>query len=351
MHCRRLVAALAVSLIGTSAPVAARVTVELATTQAPAAPSGQTNTGGAMPAVDPNTAAQLWLESTMGRDAVQDLESPRADPPKRLLIHLPSGKVAASAPASLPENRPFQVAIVIVQKKTAPKPGAWKVDVQVTECPERDAFRIKGDFTGIGTKVGPSELLAEEYSFALLPVGQTFECGTGHLRYALTVNEGDPVEASWRIRPVYHLTAGVGIGFDFGKTHKFSAPNRVVIESKQTVGLSGSAGFIWYPSGVDFERMKPWQHFLSPFVLFDLDAPKDGFIVGTALTASGGLSVAIGMSVRKVSVLTSHKVDDAFTGEGEVPTDLAWTKDGVHLYVGVIFDTTLFTKLKGMTAK
>jgi len=111
-------------------------------------------------------------------------------------------------------------------------------------------------------------------------------------------------------------------------------------------GSSSLVGFTWFVGGVDYEEMKVRNHFLNPFLVFDLSAPKDNFATGLAITANGGLSVAIGASFRRATILDGLTVDAAFTGEGEVPTRKVWNSKSVGFFIGVALDANAFGKIK-----
>jgi hypothetical protein len=281
--------------------------------------------------------AQAWLQSKPA--AVEDmLLPPRTD----ALIHLPSGRVAGGSSASLSERHDYQVALVVDLRSPD-----WSASVDVDTCPTREPFRILGNLKEI---VG--QLQGDEGPrFALLPVQQPLSCGAGTMSYTVTVtHKGQarmPQKTSWRIRPIYHAAATYAMGFDFAERPVYSVVDGKIAETLDQSGPAQRVGFTWFPGGVDYERMTWLTHLVNPFLLFSLDAPKESFVVGTALTVTGGLSIAVGISVEKVSVLKgTAKPGDEVTGDA--PVEKQWTKDSRGWYLGFTLDQNLLKAFKGM---
>jgi hypothetical protein len=77
------------------------------------------------------------------------------------------------------------------------------------------------------------------------------------------VNRGDvvgaPVQASWRVRPVYRFAATIGLGYDTGKnarTYVVKDGKIAFGENETTVGADTKIGFTWFPGGIDYEEMR-----------------------------------------------------------------------------------------------
>ena len=309
--------------------------------RAPAAGGGG-NAGGGITGLDAD--AQGWLLSDAGRKARATLEG-QLLARTMLLVHLPSGHVAALAPASLSEVDDYQLA-VIIDRKLAADGSPWHADVNVSTCSAKDPFRIKGDFTeAAGVK------FSSDRDFMLLPVERPLSCGADQMTYTMTVSLGDAkadaVQTTWRIRPIYHLAAAFAPGFDLSKRKAYPVVNQKITVTNDTVGLGFDIGFTWFPWGVDYENMRWYNHVVNPFLLFNASAPTEGFKIGTALTPTGGISIGIGAAINKSAVLSGSSVGDTLaTGEAIAPK--VWNKDGVGWYVGVLIDDNIFKALKGL---
>jgi hypothetical protein len=288
--------------------------------------------------------AQVWLQSPAGQQALADLPNSGSDR-RVLLVHLPSGRLAGGNPSSIREDSPQQIVVVIDAKRLS-----WTTDVNVTSCPERDPNRIFGDFSAAGA------LQARDHDFKLLVVGQPLECGAGKLQYSIRVNQkgvaGESIQASWRIRPVYRFAAAIALGFDAGKDRTYTVKDGKIAEATnpKNVGTKTKLGFIWFPVGVDFEDMRWYNYVLNPVLLFDLEAPKKSFVIGTALTPSGGISVVLGRSFRSVSVPKLGGVGDPVTGE-TVELHEHFAKEGRGWFIAVALDSKIYAALKGLIPK
>lgn len=291
---------------------------------------------------DLDDAAAVWLASESGRSAKEDLSAQTPGHPG-LLVHLPSGRLAGSNPSSLREDRTYQVVVIADMKRPR-----WSADLNVTACPQREGVRVYGTLPDV------KELQAAGHDFKLLPVDRMLACGAGTMEYTLRVKQadttGDAIQTSWRVRPVYHLAAILGLGFDSNKERTYSVKDQKVAVSEKTRGTTSKLGFTWFPGGVDFEEMRWYNYVVNPFLVFDLDTPKKALVVGNAFTLMPGLSFMVGGSFRQTSVPDGFRAGDAFTGE-TLPMKDDWTKDGRAWYVGIGLDSRLYTTLKGLMTK
>ena len=102
-----------------------------------------------------------------------------------------------------------------------------------------------------------------------------------------------------------------------------------------------------FVNGVDYGDMRWYNHWFNPFVVVSLAAPKDRFVVGTALTYRGGISLAIGLAFNHVPTLaTGYSADKEFSGPGDIPQDRKWAKG---FYIGIAVDDKLFASLSKLT--
>jgi hypothetical protein len=293
--------------------------------------------------------AAVWFASADGAKAANDLRQrikvELGVKEVALLPHLPSGALAGPYPASVPETTDL-LTVLIVDRDEAKLRVLRLTDIV---CPEREGFRILGDLKGV-----PGEALAgieSQRSFALVPTGQLLECGAGQVKYTAQMHidgaaAGDPVPAQVRLRAIYQLAATAAVGFDAARPPTaYPVIDGKVTETRTRVGSELYVGFIWYPTGIDYERVTNANR-IAPFMLFDPEALKDHFIVGAAITAKGRISLPIGLSVHSFDVPDVTSVGASFSGEGVVQTRKEWGKKGLGLFVGVSFNVAEFLRVK-----
>jgi hypothetical protein len=293
-------------------------------------------------ATELDSRAELWLSTDVAKTKLAAIK--RNAGASVVLLHLPSGRVASTNPASLREDAVVLVAMVIDTNHPS-----WAADVNVLSCPERDPNRILGNFEGVS-------LHAAVPQFDLLAANRPFQCGSGLMQYAFRASRdrvaGTEQRTSWRVRPVYRFSATVTLGYDTGQDRSYGVKDGKIAltPNPTTVGFKNKLGFTWFPFGVDYENMRLINYLVNPVVLFDLDTPKKAFVIGNSFTPSGGVSVTLGASFRKVAVPKDGKAGDATT-ETSVATQEDWAPEGRSLYVGLSFDTKIFSSLKGLMPK
>lgn len=308
----------------------------------------ETRTPGSKAGVDQRDGqAWAWLTSD-GLEELRSVEKASRTSGATALIHFPSGNVASATladrdgksivdlpfPHSLPEGSRIQAYIVMPMDE----PG-FRAELVVTDCPARERVRILGDEAGT---LQAKSLGAKP--FKLIPIGPELRCGAPRMSYRIgQVSETTP-EISIVLRPRYHLAATFLWGFDMLKEPSyFVGSDKKIAGREETVGPSFRVGFTWFPGGMDLEDegLKAY-----PFLAFDPKAAQDSFVVGLAISKLRGISLAVGATVRKVTVLDGKSVGDTVTGDGAVPTRKVWSKDGVGFLVGISLDTTAFKKVK-----
>lgn len=326
---------------GTDVPCAA---FKAATATPPANP-----TAGKPADLSLDREAASWFASTDGATAVNVLKQQiktRLDVKEiELLPHLPSGALAGPYPASIAETTDL-VTVVIVDLNERKLRTLRITDVV---CPERDGFRILGDLKAF---IGQGQARStDERKFALLPTGQLLECGAGYMKYTAQMHvdgiaAGDPIPAQVRLRAIYQLAATAAVGFDTTRPPTaYPVVDGKVTETRTRIGTELYVGFVWYPTGIDYERVTRANR-IAPFVLFDPEALKDHFVVGGAITAKGRISIPIGLSVHRFDVPDGTSVGASFSGDGAVKTRKDFGKKGLGLFVGVSFNVAEFLRVK-----
>jgi hypothetical protein len=302
-------------------------------------------TGGQLTSTDAArdiAAMEYWQRQDGGVKAMSDLVasgSSRGLPPNTaFLVHLPSGAPAFPFPNSLREGTPMQV--VVIAALDQPEP----IDISVTACADIQTFRVKpADTSG-----------KQAAAFALIPVGAWFKCGAGTATYSLKFggDTGRTTTTSVRMRSVYHFAATLIVGYDTAPTASFGTSTQGgaqhVVENDSRVGLAAYIGGVWMVGGVDYEDMKFYNYFLNPFIAVNPTAPTKDAIVGLALTPTGGISIALGVSLHEKTVLNGMSVGDAFTGSGSVPTRDSWGDVSPGFFAGVAVDSNVYNAVKSL---
>jgi hypothetical protein len=301
------------------------------------------------PGIPADTCALTWFESPEGKEALrsyqQESEKKNGLFPKGtvFVVHLPSG-AAVTPPESISEDQYLQV--LVIQPVTS-----LPYTIKISSCLARSNFRVLGsaeDFKSLFPKAqGASR------AQLLLPVGGPFRCGPDEVAY----HPQPPDDATAvsdthvRIRPIYQVATTFVYGFDFARQDTFSVESGKIAKTEDKIGPGLRIGFTWFPGGLDPENLTAYNHWFNPFAVFDPAAPTENFIVGTTFTKRGGVSLAIGASVHKITVLRAGVPGDPFTGQGDVPTRKEWNRRGVGLFVGVAMDSNAFKILQEFVKK
>ena len=262
------------------------------------------------------------------------------------LVHLPSGAPAGGFPESIPESAQIQV-VAIVEEGNDP-PG-----VEFTVCPDRELFRIRGGFGTAEEEAAATMLTGARFS--AVPIGPLVRCGAGTMSYTLRYaasGEGEATEkaTSVRMRPIHHLSASFLYGFDFVSVQTFEKQGGKIVALEDRAGPALRVGFTWHPFGLDLEDMRTHNRLLNPVVSFDPEAPTENFVVGNAFTWSGGISLIVGGSFRKSTVLNGMNPGDAIDDTAAIPTRKVWNADSRGWYFGFVVDQNVLRGIKGLVA-
>lgn len=300
----------------------------------------------------------------------------------RLLVHLPSGKVAYPSPSGITEGKDYQVAFIL------PVDEAGLPGVNVTQCDDVDPFRT--NLTEDKNKEQNADLVKRamaESRFKLVPVGSWFSCGAGHLKYDVTPIEayapavaagdggkqagavgkdpaGDAAKAAVatgavdiKVHPRYHLAAVAMVGWDSAKTLKYekqrdpsaadpATASQLVGAVDGRIGATWYVGATWMIGGVDYQDMRAYNYFANLFVGVNPSSPLDDVVVGLALTPVGSLSVTGGLSLHSGTRLKSgYKANDKFTGDGDIPVERSWSTYSAGFFVGASIDSNIWSAL------
>jgi hypothetical protein len=284
--------------------------------------------------LDVETAA--WWE----QNRAAELEKLRAGHPSgtQLLVHYENGEPASPFPSSLTERKPIQIAVIVRPGKTP------ALTLSITACEKVVPFRIRepppaGKPQGKGIPAPPA---------AVVSYGPELRCGAGTFSYSLGV-EGAAMAHSLRVRPVSHLSFTTAYGFDFTRVPSFAVEGGKVARTSDRAGLGLRLGLTWFPFGIDYEDMHCWNY-VNPVFAFDPTAPTENFLVGGALTPTGGFALLVGANFRRRSVLRGTAVGADVAGT-EVPTTKEWNGNGIGVYVGLSVDDDVFEAIKGRVGR
>jgi hypothetical protein len=314
---------------------------------------------GAQPGVDPSRdllATAWWLSyGAAAREALRKeggKDGGGFPHDTQFLVHLPSGAPAFPFPSSVREGTPLQVAVIVPVGQTSP------IDIAVTSCADIQTFRLKPSDNGEGKQSAavPDESRGPALGAAVLvPVGATFKCGAGTASYTLKFGASDTGTSSTtslRIRSVYHFAATFVLGYDTAPTRTFGTSAQgaaqSVTELDNNVGLGAYIGGVWMVGGVDYEDMKPWNWFLNPFIAVNPTSPTKDAVAGLALSPTGGVSLAVGVSLHEGTALNGYSVGDPFTGSGTVPTRDTWAAMKPGFFIGAAVDSNVYNAVKAL---
>jgi hypothetical protein len=251
----------------------------------------------------------------------------------QFLVHYDNGEPAPPFSASLTERAPIQIA-VIARPGTTPA-----LTLSVTSCEKVVPFRIREP-----APAGAPQAKELKPPPVLVAYGPLLRCGAGTFSYSLGI-DGSSTAHSLRVRPVSHLAFTTAYGFDFTRVPSFAVENGKVARTSDRAGFGLRLGATWFPLGIDYEDMKPWNY-VNPMFAFDPVSPTENFLVGGAITPTGGLALLVGANFRRRTALRGTTVGADITGT-EVPTSKEWTNNGIGLYVGLSVDDDVFQAIKG----
>jgi hypothetical protein len=297
-------------------------------------------------------SAAQWLDENDAQLAAIRLRVQRQNPKWPadrivLLPHLPSGAKAASYPASISERDLAQV-VMVVPDVVGVGTGA-SLTWSLTRCVSVPNYRVQGDFAALAAGQAAVEARRE---YKLIRVGHVMSCGADALQYSLLISSGadtskDPIVATLPVRPVYHVGATAMFGFDMTEQSSYVLRDGKIDEVIDRVGPGLLVGATYFVKGVDYGDMRWYNHYLNPFVVFSLEAPKERFVIGSALTYRGGISLGLGLAFNHVPVLASgYTPGQAFAGPGDIPQDKKWVRG---FYIGIGVDDKLFTAVRKLT--
>jgi hypothetical protein len=121
-----------------------------------------------------------------------------------------------------------------------------------------------------------------------------------------------------------------------------------VVENDSNVGLVGYIGGVWMVGGVDYEDMRWYNYFANPFIALNPVSPTKDAVAGIAITPTGGISLALGVSFHERTALNGYTVGQAFAGDGTVPTQSTWSSFTPGVFVGVAVDSNVYNAAKAL---
>ena len=199
--------------------------------------------------------------------------------------------------------------------------------------------------------------LLKSGGFTYVPIGQIFTCGAGDMRLKMTYGGLEkPTETTVQLRPHYNLAVMVAGGWDWGSTNSFSLDRTgatpKITQDANRYGTALYAGATWMMGGFDYGQRKWFNYFANPFVAVNVKSPLEDLVFGTVLTPTGGIGVALGVSLHKQTALANGYTTGGTFGEsGEIPVRKTWTDVKPGLFLGFAMDTNIFQALSKSLSK
>lgn len=294
------------------------------------------------------------------------------------LVHAPTGPLLAPAPGSVREADPVQIVLLTT---------AWAesdFSLSPTSCakPSRfdlsdaEAITLKMDVEGglAAADLGSKDDFAEADRYEAALVGQYLTCGTGSLAYTLTVAHPGPdgtatttSDVEIAVRNTSNLAAIFVPGWDFGtrteawidsSTATDGTQGTIAIDDSVTLGPALYAGAQWMIGGVDYADMRWYNHFANPFFAVGVSGFSNGettadtaritspsYLVGTAITPTGGISLAVGASVRPDLNLRGLSEGDPIQSGAAISYESTWNNVRPSLFIGVAIDSQIYNAM------
>ncbi len=300
--------------------------------------------------------ASDWWRTAEGTKALGALKQNVADKKgrkaKHILVHLPSGVPASPYPSDITESERSQVVMIVPRAETV------TVSLAVKQCAVPQTFRTKFDVEDApdpgleGAAPPPPE------GFQLRAVGPALRCGPETLEYDIVTQSASDQEGAeskttqrLRVNPRYHIAGIAALGWDSGKNNEYflttSDTGDDMIEWRSaTQGFIAYVGAQWMIAGVDYHNMNWWNYFANLWVAVNPAAPLKDLAFGLAITPTGGIGLAVGITFHQRTRLDQgYMVGDVLT-EGAIPTSTAWDGMRPGAFIGLSIDTNIYRAIK-----
>lgn len=274
------------------------------------------------------------------------------------IYHLPSGRLAFPLAAHISEKDRIRLHVA------TPEGSAAKVDVSA--CDDVPSVRILGsvdesikDLNGEKRNRAADTLPSDNTRFFLLDHSQTLQCA-GTLRYRVQVTtevgESSSPPTAITVEPVYLLSVGISLIFDFGKPSKItlqdvdSAGNdsqKVIQFDRQFAGFRPLLSFGLHPCRANPHNWSACDWFV-PFIALDPSRLTQGFAAGVGISPFSGITIQGGMSLFQSEVLDSSVsvgVGERWTKPGEPAKRTVFNGDSVGGFIGIGLSSDLYRRL------
>jgi hypothetical protein len=274
------------------------------------------------------------------------------------LYHLPSGRPAFPLSSHISEKDRVRLHIVTPEDASA--------KVIVSTCNEVPEIRILGSLeqsrkdletSQLGRSIPTAPIPTTQ--FALFDHEQTLRCA-GTLSYRVLVTtlagESSSPTSSITIEPVYLLSLGISLIFDFGKPSRIALqdvdsstndPQRLLIARREFSGFRPLLSFGLHPCRAN---PRDWSacDWLVPIIALDPSRVTQGFAVGLGISPYSGIALQGGLSLFQSEVLddsVSVQVGDRWTKPGDPPKRAVFNSDSVGGFIGVSLSSDLYRRL------
>ena len=270
------------------------------------------------------------------------------------LYFLPDGRAVDPLPVDLSERDDITVFVVLPTKML----GAARMEI--TACPDRNPYRVNGDFAAAKKIISAESAAPSEY--VVQPMGR-INCGAGQVSLHVgVVSNQDPqkelagTDHTLTLGSVFWGTVGIGFGFDFTKSGALSAEpvtgGSVIVRNDDLLGPKVTPMFLWHPFGLDPQHASVFGVLVSPTLGLDLDAITTSFFVGDSICWNG-LCLCAAAHIRKTDQLKRSSglmVNGMFdTTTGDLPVEKRWSSSdgGIGFFAGVVLDVNTAAKIIG----
>ena len=148
------------------------------------------------------------------------------------------------------------------------------------------------------------------------------------------------------MRPVYDVAAIAVVGYDSAVRNAYASVAGTVEQQQDPTGLASYVGGVWMIGRVDYSDMRWYNYVFNLFVGINPVDPLKDVSIGLAPTLTGGVSLALGMTLHQQTKLEGLKPGDPAPTTGEIATRTSWAGPAVGAFVGLAIDTNVLAALK-----
>ena len=295
------------------------------------------------------------------------------------IYHTPDGRVAHVIPSDIEETDTIVLAVVVPDNGRAP--------IVPKSCPKLEEGRVRSSFSEASEAVGGLKRDGDGRVLGLDAIIWTVEYA-GEYRcseeleyevhtdfYVTQDDDGDdqpPAKKTFHrlsaqtltLDPVYFITVGAALAFDFGRPTNVSLHERpssaMAGQTEKFVGSRRDFGGLSplitvgaHPCGANPKRWRACDMF-SPTVVVDPTRLTKGFGLGMSFSFTPWFGVLVAANAYKSTVLQKNSgisIGDVWDTPGDVPTREVFNAQSFGAFVGVSLTTDLLNAIIGKSKK